>query len=83
MSSLTAHRSIVGEPEVVEDGALLPKSSTWHELKAAVSELRTLQAADGSIPEVASHAAAAVLRSPSARHALEGFCRSVNQSSNA
>ena len=61
MSSLTAHRSIVGEPEVVEDGALLPKSSTWHELKAAVSELRTLQAADGSIPEVASHAAAAVL----------------------
>mgnify|MGYP001265377386 CR=1 FL=1 len=51
MSSLTAHRSIVGEPEVVEDGALLPKSSTWHELKAAVSELRTLQAADGSIPK--------------------------------
>ena len=36
-------KSIVGEPEVLEETA------AWHDLKAAVSELQTLQATDGSV----------------------------------
>jgi hypothetical protein len=40
------NNAIVGEPEVVEDLAMHP---AWLRLKNAATELRTLQAADGSI----------------------------------
>jgi len=44
MSNATSTTAIVGEPEVVEDAA-------WLALKAAASELQSLQAKDGSVPE--------------------------------
>jgi hypothetical protein len=44
MSNVTSTTAIVGEPEVVEDAA-------WLNLKAAASELQSLQAKDGSVPE--------------------------------
>jgi hypothetical protein len=50
-----AARSIIGEPEVVEDLALAP---AWLSLKAAVAELQPLQVKDGSVPDPVDHAAA-------------------------
>jgi Family of unknown function (DUF6421) len=47
MSQLTA-RSIVGEPEVVEDVASSP---AWLRLKEAATALQSLQEADGSVPD--------------------------------
>ncbi|MCP2637997.1 DUF6421 family protein [Microbacterium sp. HD4P20] len=57
--SMTAHnaKSIVGEPEVLEDAGL-ENSSAWLSLKTAATALQSLQAQDGSIPDAASHAAA-------------------------
>jgi hypothetical protein len=50
MSSITPTRtkSIVGEPEVVED------STAWLDLKAAAIELAAVQVKDGSIPDAAA-----------------------------
>lgn len=61
MSSITPTRtkSIVGEPEVVEDAALLAStvesSAAWLELKAAAIALQAHQIKDGSIPDAAAH----------------------------
>lgn len=60
--SMTAHnaKSIVGEPEVVEDAIALAAgvetSTAWQSLKAAASALQPLQIKDGSIPDAAAHA---------------------------
>ena len=60
-------KSIVGEPEVVEDGAVtldldaargVENTDAWRSLKSAVSMLQTLQIKDGSIPEPLHHEAA-------------------------
>lgn len=62
--SMTAHnaKSIVGEPEVLEDAGLedagLETHPAWLSLKAAATALQSLQVQDGSIPDAASHAAA-------------------------
>ncbi|MEO7348369.1 MAG: DUF6421 family protein, partial [Terrimesophilobacter sp.] len=48
-------KTIIGEPEVVEDGA------SWLGLKEAVTAIRPLQVQDGSIPNAADHATAAEL----------------------
>ena len=62
--SMTAHnaKSIVGEPEVVEDAIALAAgveaSPAWLSLKQAAIGLQSLQVKDGSIPDAASHAAA-------------------------
>ncbi|MCW3492425.1 DUF6421 family protein [Microbacterium sp. SSM24] len=59
--SMTAHnaKSIVGEPEVVEDAIALAagveESPAWQSLKAAASALQPLQIKDGSIPDAAAH----------------------------
>ena len=45
MSPLTSEKTIIGEPEVVEDGA------AWLGLKEAVTQIRALQVQDGSIPK--------------------------------
>ena len=58
MTSLTSPRSIVGEPEVVEDASTAPTSAAWLSLKAAVIELQAFQVKDGSIPDAANHAGA-------------------------
>jgi hypothetical protein len=60
MTALTTPQTIVGEPEVVEDVATdeLVASSLWLGLKAAVTDVRALQAQDGSIPDAAHHPAA-------------------------
>ena len=50
MSQLMQSSAIVGEPEVLED------TTTWSDLKSAVSELRTMQVQDGSIPDADNHA---------------------------
>ena len=61
MSSITPTRtkSIVGEPEVVEDAALLvstiESSAAWLDLKAAAIALQAHQIKDGSIPDAAAH----------------------------
>lgn len=55
-----ATQAIIGEPEVVEDGATA-QSPAWLALKSAVSEIRELQIKDGSIPDAANHARAAEL----------------------
>jgi Family of unknown function (DUF6421) len=55
--SLSHNDAIVGEPEVVEDGAI-ERTAAWLNLKAAVAELRLLQAQDGSIPVSKTHAKA-------------------------
>ncbi|HMM83216.1 MAG TPA: DUF6421 family protein [Terrimesophilobacter sp.] len=48
MSSLTHEKTIIGEPEVVEDVAANP---AWLALKAAATSIRPLQVQDGSIPK--------------------------------
>jgi hypothetical protein len=71
MSSITPVRtkSIVGEPEVVEDAtavsavsataaaaaAIIEQSPAWLDLKAAAIELASYQIKDGSIPDEAAH----------------------------
>lgn len=55
MSQLMNEKTIIGEPEVVEDG------SAWLGLKEAVTSLRPLQVQDGSIPKRSDHAKATEL----------------------
>ena len=55
MSQLMHEKSIIGEPEVVEDVAANP---SWLALKAAATGIRPLQVQDGSIPKSADHAKA-------------------------
>jgi Family of unknown function (DUF6421) len=55
--SLSHNDAIVGEPEVVEDGALV-RTDEWLKLKEAVAGLRLLQTQDGSIPASKTHAQA-------------------------
>jgi len=57
MPSITPVRtkSIVGEPEVVED------SAAWLDLKAAAIALAAVQATDGSVPDAAAHGEAGAL----------------------
>jgi hypothetical protein len=52
--------ALVGEPEVLEDVVTpdLAASPAWLRLKSAATALQTVQAQDGSIPEVGAHAAA-------------------------
>lgn len=50
MARANSQHAILGEPEVLEDG-----TPAWTRLKAAVTELRLLQAHDGSIPDAAQH----------------------------
>lgn len=58
MSQITSDKTIVGEPEVVEDIATSP---AWLALKAAASAIRQHQAQDGSIPDAAAHPEAQTL----------------------
>jgi len=46
-------QSIVGEPEVLEDGTV-QDSAAWHDLKAAIAELQPLQAQDGAVEDAAA-----------------------------
>jgi len=53
-------KSIVGEPEVVEDdtrhlAATVETSAAWLDLKAAAIALQSYQSKDGSIPDAAAH----------------------------
>ena len=71
--SLTASlaKSIIGEPEVVEDdrvtqplvedGRPVEQQPAWLALKEAATALQQLQAQDGSVPDPADHAAARTL----------------------
>ena len=63
MPSITPVRtkSIVGEPEVVEDASRAEVSAAWLDLKAVAMSLAELQATDGSIPDAAAHPEAAAL----------------------
>lgn len=68
MSQLMNEKTIIGEPEVVEDSAegsrsdrLEADSAAWLGLKKAVTQLRPLQVQDGSIPNAADHAKAGEL----------------------
>ncbi|MBF4561360.1 hypothetical protein ITJ43_04355 [Microbacterium sp. VKM Ac-2870] len=75
MSLLTSEKSVIGEPEVVEDDRAktqvveddraktqgVEEHSAWLALKQAVTELQPLQVADGSIPDAAYHPVAAGL----------------------
>ena len=57
-------KSIVGEPEVLEDttrAAGVEHSPAWRDLKAAATEIQSLQVRDGSIPDAGAHEAAAAL----------------------
>ena len=57
MSHTTMPTSIVGEPEVVEDGRLA-ESRAWLNIRDAASAIQPLQLQDGSIPEQSDHAVA-------------------------
>ena len=64
MSETTTSKTIVGEPEVVEDAVsveTLVESGAWAALKAAVSVIRPLQAADGHITNPGDHVEAQIL----------------------
>lgn len=54
---MTAHhaKSIVGEPEVVEDASAVETHPAWLSLKEAATALQSLQVQDGSIPDAAAH----------------------------
>ena len=58
--STTAHhaKSIIGEPEVVEDASGVENSAAWLRLKDAATALQAIQAQDGSVPNEADHAEA-------------------------
>ncbi len=77
MTDITAaaDRTIIGEPEVVEDGAARDRTAltdaaltaaelvadpAWARLKGAAEALRPMQVHDGSIPEAENHASAAL-----------------------
>ncbi len=47
--------SIIGEPEVVEDGRPVERQPAWLALKDAATALQQLQAQDGSVPDSADH----------------------------
>jgi hypothetical protein len=53
MSQLINEKSIIGEPEVVED--VTAETPAWLRLKQAVTSLRAYQIQDGSIPDAAQH----------------------------
>lgn len=56
MSAAQAHAHttpIIGEPEVVEDANRAADTDAWKQLKASATEIQTLQAQDGSVPEAA------------------------------
>lgn len=53
--------SIIGEPEVVEDGRFLEQQPAWLALKTAATSLHDLQAQDGSIPDGGDHERARAL----------------------
>ena len=59
MTEITTSKTIVGEPEVVEDRAVdvdaLVASEAWRELKAAVRSIRPLQSPDGHVDDPADH----------------------------
>lgn len=55
----TNTKSIVGEPEVVEDATDLASHPAWLDLKDAAIRLQGIQVTDGSIPDTDHHAAAA------------------------
>ncbi|OMH23066.1 hypothetical protein BKD30_14440 [Tersicoccus phoenicis] len=62
-ASLQAAPSIIGEPEVVEDGRsgdprTVEKGAAWLRLKAAATALQALQGKDGSVADPADHQAA-------------------------
>ncbi len=63
MSQLMNEKTIIGEPEVVEDGA------AWLGLKEAVTQLRELQIQDGSIPDDTQH--------PQSRELVSGITREI------
>ena len=52
MSQTLSSSAVLGEPEVLESGAL-ELSESWLALKAAVAAVRPLQVQDGSIPKAA------------------------------
>ena len=56
----TTSTSVVGEPEVVEDGFARGAETTaaWMRLKEAATALQSLQVKDGSVPAASDHAAA-------------------------
>ena len=57
-------KSIVGEPEVLEDTTLaagVEHSPAWLDLKSAATEIQVLQIKDGSIPDAGAHEAASAL----------------------
>jgi hypothetical protein len=65
MSRLTAPlftaAAITGEPEVVEDAAVLTSSPAWLTLKAAAIELQAMQEKDGAVSVTADRERAAAL----------------------
>jgi hypothetical protein len=64
MTETTTSKTIVGEPEVVEDAVSVEtvvESGAWAALKAAVSVIRPLQAADGHITDPGDHVEAQIL----------------------
>jgi hypothetical protein len=50
-----ANQAIIGEPEVVEDASTAETSAAWLDLKAAATELQSLQVKDGSVEKKADH----------------------------
>ena len=56
-----APRTVIGEPEVVEDGRDLAAQPAWLALRSAATQLQDFQSADGSIPDAAHHAQARAL----------------------
>ena len=54
-------KSIIGEPEVVEDDRPVEQQPAWLALKEAATALQQLQAQNGSVPDPADHAAARTL----------------------
>lgn len=58
MSQLIHEKSIIGEPEVVEDVSDVAQNPAWLALKAAATDIRPLQVQNGSIPKAADHARA-------------------------
>ena len=56
-----AQSTIIGEPEVVEDASTAETSPAWLDLKAAATELQSLQVQDGSVEKAADHAKATEL----------------------
>ncbi|MGC4175502.1 DUF6421 family protein [Demequina sp.] len=53
-------KSVIGEPEVVEDARTAETSDAWLRLKAAATAIQALQVQDGSVPEHKGEARALV-----------------------